>query len=184
MRGAKFAELKAFATVAERLNFARAAEQLAVSPSALSQTIKGLEDRLGVRLLHRTTPTMALTDAGSRLPDRIAPLFDGFEEINEFRGKTAGTIRICAPQMATLHLQRGPPAPLLLDWSRPAAAFYLYHPSRVQMPAALRAFIDALTIGIPVAVASIERDDETGAPIEVSSRPARRGNTLYFSCLA
>lgn len=108
MRGAKFAELKAFATVAERLNFARAAEQLAVSPSALSQTIKGLEDRLGVRLLHRTTPTVALTDAGSRLPDRIAPLFDGFEvaieEINEFRGKPAGTIRICAPQMATLHL--------------------------------------------------------------------------------
>lgn len=118
MRGAEFAELKAFATVAERLNFARAAEQIGVSPSALSQTIKGLEDRLGVRLLNRTTRTVALTEAGTRLLRRIVPLFDGFhaaiEEINQFRERPAGTIRISAPQMAILHILQ----PLLTKFYR------------------------------------------------------------------
>jgi DNA-binding transcriptional LysR family regulator len=108
MRGAEFAELKAFAAVASRLSFSRAAEQMGMSPSALSQTIRGLEERLGVRLLNRTTRTVALTEAGSRLHARIMPLFDAFtealDEINEARDKPAGTLRLCAPQMAILHV--------------------------------------------------------------------------------
>ena len=108
MRGSEFAELKAFATVAERLNFSRAAEQLALSPSALSQTIRSLEARLGVRLLNRTTRTVALTEAGSRLYERVLPLFIGFDEAIdrtiEERDTPAGTVRLCAPQMAILHL--------------------------------------------------------------------------------
>ena len=55
MRGSDYAELRAFATIAEHGSFARAASQLGVSPSALSQTIRGLEERLGIRLLNRTT---------------------------------------------------------------------------------------------------------------------------------
>src|SRR5258707_1684393 len=75
MRGAEFAELKAFAAVVERASFARAADHLGLSPSALSQTIRQLESRLGVRLLNRTTRSVAPTPAGSRPPQRLAPLF-------------------------------------------------------------------------------------------------------------
>src|SRR5258708_11986950 len=74
MRGSEFAELKAFAAVVERASFARAADHLGLSPSALSQTIRQLEARLGVRLLNRTTRSVAPTTAGSRLHERIAPM--------------------------------------------------------------------------------------------------------------
>jgi DNA-binding transcriptional LysR family regulator len=108
MRGAEFADLKAFVTVAEQGAFARAAEQLGVSPSALSQTIRGLETRLGVRLFNRTTRSISLTEAGSRLFVRVQPLFDQFdeaiEEVNQLRASPRGTLRIAAPQMALVHL--------------------------------------------------------------------------------
>src|SRR6201987_1903162 len=74
MRGSDFAELKAFAAVVERASFARAADHLGLSASALSQTIRQLETRLGVRLLNRTTRSVAPTSAVSRLHERIAPL--------------------------------------------------------------------------------------------------------------
>ncbi|WP_370873739.1 LysR family transcriptional regulator [Pseudomonas sp. FP2300] len=59
MRGSDFAELKAFVAVVERQSFARAAEHLGLSPSALSQTIRQLEGRIGARLLNRTTRSVA-----------------------------------------------------------------------------------------------------------------------------
>src|SRR5260221_5713503 len=74
MRGSEFAELKAFSSVVERASFARAAEHLGLSPSALSQTIRQLETRLSVRLLNRTTRSVAPTAAGARLYERIAPM--------------------------------------------------------------------------------------------------------------
>src|SRR5437660_1060705 len=74
MRGSDFAELRAFAAVVERASFARAAEHLGLSASALSQTIRQLETRLGVRLLNRTTRSVAPTSAGARLYDRIMPM--------------------------------------------------------------------------------------------------------------
>src|SRR5258708_4787318 len=74
MRGSEFAELKAFAAVVERASFARAADHLGLSASALSQTIRQLETRLGVRLLNRTTRSVAPTEAGSRLYERIVPM--------------------------------------------------------------------------------------------------------------
>jgi len=65
MRGSEFAELTAFVAVAEQRSFAKAAAQLGIAPSTLSQTIRALEERLGVRLFERTTRSLALTDAGS-----------------------------------------------------------------------------------------------------------------------
>ncbi len=98
MRGSDFAELKAFAAVVERASFARAAEHLGLSPSALSQTIRQLETRLGVRLLNRTTRSVAPTPAGSRLHERIAPMFLEMDaavaEAVAATGQTAGTLRI------------------------------------------------------------------------------------------
>ena len=75
MRGSEFAELKAFAAIVERASFARAADHLGLSASALSQTIRLLETRLSVRLLNRTTRSVAPTEVRRcGLYDRIAPI--------------------------------------------------------------------------------------------------------------
>jgi DNA-binding transcriptional LysR family regulator len=104
MRGSDFAELKAFVAVVERASFARAAEHLGLSPSALSQTIRQLEDRLGVRLLNRTTRSVAPTAAGEQLHARVAPLFrdmaDAVAEASAAAGQTNGTLRINTLGMA------------------------------------------------------------------------------------
>lgn len=104
MRGSEFAELKAFAAVVERAGFARAAELLGLSPSALSQTIRQLETRLGVRLLNRTTRSVVPTAAGSRLYDRIGPMILELDaavmEAVASTGRTTGTIRINTLGMA------------------------------------------------------------------------------------
>ena len=104
MRGSEFAELKAFAAVVERASFARAADHLGLSPSALSQTIRQLEARLGVRLLNRTTRSVAPTEAGSRLHERIAPVMQEMDAAVAAAvaatGRTAGTLRINTLGMA------------------------------------------------------------------------------------
>jgi DNA-binding transcriptional LysR family regulator len=108
MRGAEFAELKAFAAVVERASFARAADHLGLSPSALSQTIRQLEARLGVRLLNRTTRSVAPTTAGSRLYERIAPMILEMDaavaEAVAATGRTAGTLRINTLGMAAKNI--------------------------------------------------------------------------------
>jgi DNA-binding transcriptional LysR family regulator len=93
-------DLQAFLAVARERNFTRAASQLGVSQSALSQTISGLEARLGLRLLTRTTRSVATTEAGERLLRAVGPAIDdidaGLAALNELREKPAGTIRITA----------------------------------------------------------------------------------------
>ena len=76
MRGAEFAQLKAFVAVVGHASFARAAGQLGMSASALSQTIRAFEARLGVRVLNRTTRSVAPTTIGQQLYDRIVPMMD------------------------------------------------------------------------------------------------------------
>ena len=104
MRGSEFAELKAFVAVVERASFARAADHLGLSRSALSQTIRQLESRLGVRLLNRTTRSVAPTAAGARLHERIAPMLremdDAVAEAVAATARTAGTLRINTLGMA------------------------------------------------------------------------------------
>src|SRR2546421_4131 len=97
-------DLLAFLMVARERSFTRAAAQLDVSQSALSHTIRGLEERLGVRLLTRTTRSVAPTEAGDRLLRTLAPRFDEIEaelaSIAELREKPAGTVRITATEFA------------------------------------------------------------------------------------
>ena len=104
MRGSDFAELRAFAAVVERASFARAADHLGFSPSALSQMIRQLETRLGVRLLNRTTRSVAPTSAGARLYERIVRVIQELDaavaEAVEATGRTAGTLRINTLSMA------------------------------------------------------------------------------------
>jgi DNA-binding transcriptional LysR family regulator len=108
MRGSEFAELKAFAAVIERASFGRAADHLGLSASALSQTIRQLETRLSVRLLNRTTRSVAPTAAGARLYERIAPMMQEMDaavaEAIAVTGRTAGTLRINTPGMAAKKL--------------------------------------------------------------------------------
>lgn len=117
MRGSDFAELKAFVAVVERRSFARAAEHLGLSPSALSQTIRQLEARIGARLLNRTTRSVAPSASGEQLYRRVAPLFremaDAVAEAREATGQMSGTLRIntlgmaartvIAPRLARFH---------------------------------------------------------------------------------
>ena len=100
MTRAPLADLNAFMAVARERSFTRAAAHLGVSASALSQTIRGLEERLGMRLLTRTTRSVALTEAGERLIATVGPHLEGIETglaaLSELRDKPAGTIRITA----------------------------------------------------------------------------------------
>jgi DNA-binding transcriptional LysR family regulator len=97
-------DLAAFVTVAREGCFTRAAAQLGVSQSALSQTIRGLEERLGLRLFTRTTRRVAPTDAGERLLGAIGPRLEGIEAdlaaLSALRDKPAGTVRITASEHA------------------------------------------------------------------------------------
>jgi DNA-binding transcriptional LysR family regulator len=101
MRGNHFAEFSAFAGVAEHSRYTKAARALGLSTATLSQTVRALEDRLGVRLLNRTTRSVALTDAGERLLTQLRPLLEGFdaaiESVNAFREKPAGHLRLTMP---------------------------------------------------------------------------------------
>ncbi|HWE73147.1 MAG TPA: LysR family transcriptional regulator [Stellaceae bacterium] len=98
MRGTEFGELSAFMAVAEQRNFTRAAKQLGISPATLSETIRNLEERLGIRLLNRTTRSVAPTEAGEKLLGRLRPVIDDYEaaidSLNEFRDKPAGLVRL------------------------------------------------------------------------------------------
>jgi DNA-binding transcriptional LysR family regulator len=97
---ANFNDLASFAAVAREQSFTRAAAKLGVSTSALSQTIRGLEERLGIRLLTRTTRSVAATEAGERLLRTVAPRFEEIElelaALSNLRDRPAGTIRITA----------------------------------------------------------------------------------------
>jgi DNA-binding transcriptional LysR family regulator len=129
MHGASLAETTAFVTVVELKSFTKAAKQLALSPPRVSEMVRNLEERLGVRLVERTTRSVAPTAAGERLLERLRPVLDEYqsalESTNEFRGKPAGMLRVTAP----------PPvgdffwAPLFCDFSRNTLKFLWTCPS-------------------------------------------------------
>src|SRR5712664_1483279 len=97
-------DLLAFLAVARDKSFTKAAAKLGVSQSALSHTIRGLEARLGLRLLTRTTRSVSPTEVGERLLQNVAHRFEEIEAeleaLSELREKPAGTIRITATENA------------------------------------------------------------------------------------
>lgn len=103
-----FNDLAAFAAVAQERSFTRAAAKMGVSQSALSQTIRSLEERLGLRLLTRTTRSVAPTEAGERLFQTIGPRFSEIEaqlaDLSALRDKPAGKIRITAGEHPALSI--------------------------------------------------------------------------------
>lgn len=104
MKNVDLTDLDAFSSVARHRSFRGAAAASGVSPSTLSQTVRDLEARLGVRLLHRTTRSVAPTEAGARLLERLTPALTNIkaalDQVQEKEGVPAGTLRINAPQPA------------------------------------------------------------------------------------
>jgi DNA-binding transcriptional LysR family regulator len=115
-----FNDLLAFLAVARERSFTRAAAQLGVSQSALSHTIRGLESRLGLRLLTRTTRSVSPTPAGERLLANVGPRFEEIDEelaaLSELRDKPAGTIRITTDEHAARSILRPKLAQLLPEY--------------------------------------------------------------------
>jgi len=104
MQRGSFDDLRALVAVGQARSFTKAAAKLGVSQSALSQTVRQLEARLGIRLLTRTTRSVALTEAGERIMRTVEPRFEEIEAalaaVGELREKPAGTIRITAGEHA------------------------------------------------------------------------------------
>ncbi len=104
MGRAKFSELAGFVAIATHGSFHKAAIEIGVSASALSHALRQLEDRLKLRLLNRTTRSVALTDAGQRLYERLAPAFAdigaALDDLNALRSAPVGVVRINAPKQA------------------------------------------------------------------------------------
>lgn len=104
MKRDELGDLAAFLAVAEERSFTRAAGRLGLSQSALSHTIRRLEARLGLRLLLRTTRSVAPTEAGERLAETLRPAFDTIDAridaLSELRDRPAGTIRITSGEHA------------------------------------------------------------------------------------
>src|SRR5467141_3352314 len=100
MNRGDLADLTAFVAVADHLSFRAAASRLGVTPSALSHSMRQLEERLGMRLLHRTTRSVSVTDAGLRLLERLRPAIDqiagALEDLNQERQRPSGRLRIYA----------------------------------------------------------------------------------------
>jgi DNA-binding transcriptional LysR family regulator len=104
VRTSDFERLKVFAAVAERGSFVKAAGALGLSTSSVSQSVRALEDRLGLRLLNRTTRSVALTEAGALLLAKASPalteLDAAFEELNAFRAEPAGGLKLAVSTLS------------------------------------------------------------------------------------
>jgi len=105
MRTVSPADLATFLAIARHRSFRRAAAELRCTPSALSHALRALEERLDLRLFNRTTRSVALTEAGQLLFDRVAPAFrdieDALDDLNNFRDAPVGSLRINAPRALT-----------------------------------------------------------------------------------
>lgn len=103
-------DLTAFVAVATRRSFRRAADELGTAPSTLSHAMRALEERMGVRLLNRTTRSVSPTEAGFELLGRLQPVLatldQALDSVASFRGSLAGTVRINAPRLAAALLVR------------------------------------------------------------------------------
>jgi len=168
-------DLTVFLAIARAGSFRQAAAALGVTPSALSHALRALEERLDVRLINRTTRSVALTEAGPRLFDRVDPAFrdidDAIEELNTLRNTPIGTLRLnTALASARLELM-----PLL-------AGFLAANPSVEVEIIAQTALVDTVAQGYDAGVRFGERiaADMIAVPIGQRRRFAVVGSPAYF----
>ena len=131
--------LTAFVAVAEERSFTKAAVRLGVSTSALSHAIRGLEERLGVRLLARTTRSVAPTEAGDQLLAQVGPALGDVRTALDGVGIAFTFEEEVAPLLARKRLVR-----VLEDWCPPFPGFFVYYPNRRHQPPGLTALVETL----------------------------------------
>ena len=175
MQRAAVSDLSAFVAVATHRSFSRAAAELGLSPSALSHTVRSLEERLDLRLLNRTTRSVAPTEAGERLLERLRPALrdidDALEDANAFRAKPAGRLRLNVPRSAALLLL----APVMTRFIK------AYPQMRLEITAEDR-LVDIVAGGYDAGVRfgeSVERD-MVAVRIGPDLRMAVVGSAAYF----
>ena len=168
-------DLSAFVAVATHRSFSRAAAELGLSPSALSHTVRGLEERMDLRLLNRTTRSVAPTEAGERLLERLRPalrdIADALEDANVFRDKPAGRLRLNVPRSAAVLLL----APVI-------TRFVQTYPEMQLEIATEGRFVDIVAAGFDAGVRfgeSVERD-MVAVRISADLRMAVVGSPAYF----
>jgi len=176
MRPSDIAELLGFAAIAEQKSFRRAAERLNLTPSTLSHSLRSLEERLGVRLLNRTTRSVALTDAGTALLAQIRPALLQIEgavaQVHGFSTEPRGTVRINVPHLA---------AELVLG--KRLGEFARAYPSVVLDIAANDAFVDVIGQGYDAGIRLGESIDRDMVAVRVTGelRNIVVGSPAYFA---
>ena len=168
--------LSALLSVAEKRSFTAAAAELRVTPSAVSQTIRALEERVGVRLLQRTTRSVGLTEAGTRFIARLKPamagVYDAFNALGELRDRPAGLLRLTLPRFGYEQVL----APRL-------PAFFEAYPD-IRLDASLDdAFVDIVEQGFDAGMRIGEMIDREMIGVRVSDemRMAVVGSPAYFA---
>lgn len=176
MQQADFADLDAFTAVARARGFRAAAALRNVSPSSLSEAVRRLETRLGVRLLNRTTRSVTPTEAGHKLLERLSPaLADvalALDEVNAFRDTPTGTLRLNVPGVVAKVIM-----PRLLP------KFLAQNPGIAVEVVAEDAFIDVLAAGYDAGVRYDERleKDMIAIPLSGPQRFVVVGSPSYFA---
>jgi DNA-binding transcriptional LysR family regulator len=171
-----FNDLLTFRAIAAERSFTRAAARLGVSTSAASHALRGLEERIGIRLLNRTTRSVVPTDAGERLLTAVSALFDGVEvelaSLRDLRNRPAGTIRITTSAHAAKTLLEPALLPLLAA-----------HPELKVELSANAGFIDIVAERFDAGVRLGETiaQDMIAVPIGPDMRMAAAGSPAYFA---
>jgi DNA-binding transcriptional LysR family regulator len=169
-------ELTVFLEIARHLNFRRAAAALGVTPSALSHSLRGLEEKLGLRLVHRTTRSVGLTAAGERLAERLRPAFrdidDALDDLNSFREAPVGRLRLSAARVA-----------IRLSLMPVLGPFMEAHPGIEVEVVDSGAFVDIVKEGFDAGVRFHERvaADMVAIPLGPKLRTAIVATPAYFA---
>lgn len=175
MQQPNFSHLAIFSAIARQGSFQRAAAEMGLSTSAVSHAIRGLEERIGVGLFHRTTRSVSLTEAGVRLYERLQPALrdvtDALEEMNSFRHTPTGTLRINSSRAAALLLI----APLM-------QRFLAAYPDIQLEVADQDALVDVVAAGFDAGIRFEETipEDMVGVHIGDPQRFAVVGSPDYF----
>lgn len=176
MRAADLSELAAFDAVARHLSFRRAAEERGVTASAISHAVTRLEERVGIRLLNRTTRSVSLTDAGAMLIAQLSPAFGGIgsalDALNQFRDTPFGKVRINAPNSVAPFILGPMIGPLLEK-----------NPNLELQIVATDRLVDIVEEGFDAGIRLGEslRDGMTAVRIKPRMRLAVVGSPVYFA---